>query len=115
MKAFILIAILALTAAAAKAQTLTRPMAEQMLIQRQINLQTLERGGAQLLLGEVTGGGRVAADRVQVILLQDRAVLKREIVSMDFSPVTGKLSDLDSFRVGGEYFTKEDIRGVVIK
>lgn len=113
MKALFLISVMILSA---KAMAMSRGQAEQLILQRNINLQVLEQTGAQLILGEVTGGGRaLPADRVQVILLQDRAVLKKEIISMDFAPVTGKLSDLDSFRVGGTYFTKQDIRGVVVK
>lgn len=113
MKALILIAVMIISA---KALALGRVEAERLIQQRSINLQTLEQNGARLILGEVTGGGRVLpADRVEVILLQDRAVLKREVVSMDFSPVTGRLGDLSSFRVGGLYYTAEDVRGVVVR
>ena len=95
---------------------LDRVQAERLLQQRQVNLRQLEQGGSKLLLGEVTGAGFVLpADRVQVILLNDRAVVKKEIEGMDFRPVSGKLSDLDSFRAGGTYFTREDIRGVVVR
>jgi len=113
MKAFFLLAVMLVSA---KAFSMDRGEAERLVAQRSLNLATLERAGSQLLLGEVTGGGRLLpADRVQVILLDGRAVLKAEVVSMDFSPVTGRLSDLDSFRVGGTYHTREDIRGVVIR
>lgn len=113
MKALILVMGL-LTAFQALA--LDRGQADRLLQERQLSLRQMEQGGNRLLLGEVTGAGLVLpADRVQVVLLQDRAVLKREIESMAFSPVTGKLGDLDSFRVGGTYFTREDIRGVVVK
>lgn len=113
MKAFILFAVMLVSA---RAMAMDRALAQQLLAERNLNLSTMERAGAQLLLGEVTGGGRVLpADRVQVILLNNKAVLKSEIVSMDFSPVTGRIGDLDSFRVGGIYHTREDIRGVVIR
>lgn len=116
MKAIVLIAVMVLMAIVNTAHAMDRSLAAQLISQRNLNLTSLEQTGAQLILGEVTGGGKVLpADRVQVILLQDRAILKREIVGMDFSPVTGKLGDLDSFRVGGLYYTKEDIRGVVIR
>ena len=99
-----------------QALALDRVQADRLLQERQLSLRGLEQGGGKLILGEVTGAGLVLpADRLQVVLLQDRAVLKREIESMAFSPVTGKLGDLDSFRVGGTYFTREDIRGVVVK
>jgi hypothetical protein len=99
-----------------QALALDRTQADRLLQERQLTLRGLEQSGGKLILGEVTGAGLVLpADRLQVVLLQDRAVLKREIESMAFSPVTGKLGDLDSFRVGGTYFTREDIRGVVVK
>jgi hypothetical protein len=64
----------------------------------------------------VTGGGRVVpADRVQAVIVADRAVLKREIISMDFRPANGsQIGQLDSFRVGGSYYTREDVRAIVV-
>ncbi len=113
MKTLIIISTLLLSFSAL---ALDRVNAEKLLQQRQLNLRAMEQSGSKLLLGEVTGAGLVLpADRVQVILVEQRAILKKEIESMDFSPVSGKLGDLDSFRVGGSYFTREDIRGVVVK
>lgn len=113
MKALFLIAVMLMSA---RAFSMDRVQAQQLLSQRNLNLQNLERNGSQLMLGEVTGGGRLLpAERVQAILLDGQAVLKSEIVSMDFSPVTGRIGDLDSFRVGGIYHTRQDIRGVVIR
>jgi len=99
-----------------QALALDRQAAERMLQQKQISLRQIEQGGGKLLLGEVTGAGLVLpADRVQAILLADRAILRRELEGMEFNPSTGRLGDLDSFRAGGVYFTREDIRGVVVR
>ncbi len=100
-----------------QALAMDRTQAERLLQARQLSLRQLEQGGGRLLVGgEVTGAGLVMpTDRVQIVIVQDRVILKREIESMDFSPLTGKLGDLDSFRVGGTYYTREDIRGVVIR
>lgn len=98
------------------ALALDRSGADRLLQQRQLSLQQMERSGARLLLGEVTGAGFVLpADRVQVVFVRGEAILRKEIESMDFSPATGSLKDLSSFRVRGMYFTKEDIRGAVVK
>lgn len=99
-----------------KALALDRASADRLLQQRQLSLQQMERSGARLLLGEVTGAGFVLpADRVQVVFVRGEAILRKEIESMDFSPATGSLKDLSSFRVRGMYFTKEDVRGAIVK
>ncbi len=115
MKALLLIALMIVTAKAFS-QTLSRAEAERLLQQRNVNLQQIESQGGRLILGEVTGGGRVLpADRVQAVIVDGRAVLKREIVSMDFRPASGsQIGQLDSFRVGGVYYTREDVRAVVV-
>jgi hypothetical protein len=93
-----------------------REQAGRLLEQRQLSLRQLEGQGARLLLGEVTGAGFVIPqERVQVVFLRERAILRHEIESMDFSPFTGKMQDLASFRVHGSYYLKEDIKAVLLK
>lgn len=93
-----------------------RTSAERLLQQRQISLAEQERSGARLLLGEVTGAGFVLpAERVEVVFIRGQAILRSEIESMDFSPATGRLKDLSSFRVRGLYFTREDVRGALVR
>lgn len=115
MKALILIFMMAVTAKAFS-QNLTRADAERLLQQRNVNLQQVESQGGRLIIGEVTGGGRVVpVERVQAVIVADRAVLKREIISMDFQPSNGnQVGQLDSFRVGGSYYTREDVRAIVV-
>lgn len=98
------------------ALALDRASAERLLQQRQLSLPQLERSGARLLLGEVTGAGFVLpAERVEVVFVRGQAILRQEIESMDFSPATGRLKDLASFRVGGLYFTRDDVRGALVR
>lgn len=113
MKASLLIVLMIVSA---KAMSMDRNTADQLLQAQGMNLSHLEASGATLLLGEVTGGGRaIPADRVQAIILDNQAITRTQISSMDFRPATNRLSDIDSFRAGGTYFTREDIRGVVVK
>lgn len=116
MKALILIAVMLVTAKAFSQEAITRASAERLLQQRNVNLQQVEAQGGRLILGEVTGGGRVIpTDRLQVVIVDNRAVLKREIISMDFNPSSGsQIGQLDSFRVGGTYYTRQDVQAVVV-
>lgn len=115
MKNLILVTFLILAAAASHAAEMTRATAERLLRDRQVNLTYVEREGGRLIfMGENTGGG-IPAGRVQAVILSNRAVLKAEILSMDFQPVAnGQLNNLDSFRVGGSYHTRQDIRAVLV-
>ena len=113
MKSLILIVLMI---ASANAMSMDRGTADQLLLAQGLNLARFEQAGSVLLLGEVTGGGRaVPMDSVQAILLEDRAIIRNQIGAMDFKPASGRLADLDSFRAGGVFFTKEDIRGVVVR
>ncbi|MBY0516828.1 MAG: hypothetical protein K2P81_07975 [Bacteriovoracaceae bacterium] len=106
--------LLVLTLLSLNSFAIDRNQVNRLLQQRQMTLSQFEQNGSKLVLGEVTGAGLVLpAERVQVLILNDRVVLKREIESMDFAPITGKLSDLDSFRAGGLYFTRQDIKAVI--
>ena len=93
-----------------------REHVNQLLSKRDLSLQQLERQGHELLLGEVTGAGRIInLNQVQIILLQDRIVLKKEIESISTINHKSGLKDLESFRAFGLYFTREDIKGVISK
>jgi hypothetical protein len=99
-----------------ESEAFDRIQAEQLLNQRQIQLRQLEQAGGQLLLGEVTGAGKVIPiERVQILFLDQKALFKKEIESLEFIPRTGALKDLDSFRHEGLYYTGEQVRGVVLK
>ncbi len=95
--------------------TINRSQAERLLLERNIQLSTRENSGARLLLGEVTGAGFVIpVEKIELVIAQNRVILRKEIESMDFVPHTLKLQDLSSFRAYGVYFTKEDIQGALI-
>jgi hypothetical protein len=109
--------ILALSLLAVQsASALTRLEAESLLKARGISLRALEMQGSRLLLGEGTGGGfQVPASKVDILLLEDQAILRQEVSGMDFSPRTGQVQDLSSFRFEGVFHTGEAIRGVVVR
>jgi hypothetical protein len=96
------------------AQSLSREQVAELLAQRNISLTQLESRGSRLLLGEVTGAGKVTNDRIQVIVTTDQALLKNEIDSMD-SMQPEVLQNLQSFRAQGTYFLKSDIKAVIVK
>lgn len=92
-----------------------RDHAERLLDSRQISLINLEQQGNQLLLGEVTGAGRALnAEQIEIIFLHDQVILKKEIEAISFKKKGKLLSDLDSFRAHGLYYTAEDIQAVLI-
>lgn len=94
---------------------LNRAQAERLLQERNIQLSARENAGARLLLGEVTGAGLVIpVEKVELVIAQNRVILKKEIESMDFAPHTLRLKDLSSFRAHGVYYTREDIQGALI-
>ena len=89
-----------------------RMAASLLLEEKKVSLVNLERSGSQLLLGEITGAGRSnPLNQIQVIFIQNEAILKSEIESMDGNT----LSNMQSFRAKGTYFLNSDIKGVVLK
>jgi hypothetical protein len=90
-----------------KANALDRVTAQQLLAEKNVSLTSLESNGSQLLLGEITGAGRVIPAKVEVIFINEEAILKKEIESMD--------QGLSSFRAKGVYFLNTDIKGVILK
>ncbi len=115
MKNLLTIAFMLFIAVAAQAQSMDRPTAERLLRERNLSLRTLESQGFRLVMGENTGGG-MPAGRVEVFLLEDRAVLKSEVAGMSFQPrASSQLGHLDSLRVGGIYFTREDVKAYIVR
>lgn len=97
------------------ARAFERSQAQSLLASRALSLESLERQGGQLFLGEVTGAGRTLnAQQLRVIFMQDRVILKEEVESISFKKQGNKLADIDSFRAHGLYYTAEDIQGVLI-
>ena len=71
--------------------SLSRTQAARLLQERNIQLSARENAGARLLLGEVTGAGLVIpVEKVELVIAQNRVILKKEIESMDFTPHTLK-------------------------
>lgn len=95
--------------------SLTREEAIILLAQKNVSLQQLEDQGSQLLLGEVTGGGKsIPMGQVRAILTNESAILQNEIHDIEFSgsPV---LSAVELFKTAGEIVLKQEIVGVIVK
>lgn len=93
-----------------------RQDAEQLLNQRNFSLQNFENQGERLLLGEVTGGGKIInLEDVSAIFLEQQVILKKEIESFHTQEETSTLSAVDTFRANGLYFSKEEIKAILLK
>lgn len=93
---------------------LTRPQLEALLKEKGVNLVEMEMRGMRLLMGEVTGHiNAVPFSKVQVLITENEAILKKEIDSVDFSG-SQILGSVVSVRFNGQYVLKKDVKATII-
>jgi hypothetical protein len=93
---------------------MTRTQLEAILKEKGINLAEVEIKGMKVLMGEVTGHiNAVPFSKVQILVTNKEAILKREIDSVDFK--SGQtLGDVISVRYSGQYILKKDVKATLV-
>jgi len=93
---------------------ISRQEVETLLRSKNISLRGLEAQGSVLLMGEVTGHGKVIPmDKVEAILTDREVILRHEIESI--SPHGQRsLSTTDSIRGNGRYILTEDVQATIL-
>lgn len=89
--------------------------AAELLKEKNIDLDQLTRNGNNIILGEVSGGGKsLPFASVNILMTEQEAILEKEIISAHFK---GKkvLGKLDSIDIQGKTIFSDEIKGVVYK
>jgi hypothetical protein len=95
-------------------QALTRSQLEALLKEKGINLMEVEMQGMRVLMGEVSGHiNAVPFAKVQILVTEQEAILKREIDSVDFSGAQN-MGAVSSVRYNGQYVMKKDIKATIV-
>lgn len=109
-----LIALLILVTSFAS-HALTRSQLEALLKEKGINLMEVEMQGMRVLMGEVSGHiNAIPFSKVQILVTDNEAILKREIDSVDFNGAQN-LGGVSSVRFNGQYVVKRDIKATIVQ
>ncbi len=93
---------------------LTRSQLEALLKEKGINLMEVEMQGMRVLMGEVSGHiNAIPFSKVQILVTENEAILKREIDSVDFSGAQN-MGAVSSVRYNGQYVMKKDIKATIV-
>lgn len=87
---------------------------EALLREKGVELRDLESRGMQTLMGEVTGHiSLIPFSKVQILITDQEAILKKEIDGVDFSG-SQIMGSIISVRFNGQYVTKQDVKATII-
>lgn len=99
----------------AYSQSISIEKVKDLLTEKEISLDELQNQGGRVLLGEGSGAGLVMPyQKVLVVITEDEAILKNEILGTDFNGPM-ELTNLVSFEVQGAMFFKDQVKGIVYK
>lgn len=93
------------------AHAMNRPQLEALLKEKGIDLAEMELRGVRVLMGEVTG--HIPFSKVQVLVTEGEAILKKEIDSVDFNGAQ-TVAGVVSVRYNGQYVLKRDVKAILI-